>query len=169
MNKAELRIFHTKKRSNISPQKVQEASEMICEKIINSTQWKKAKTIILYEAIGQEVQTTHLLLEGMSENKKIYTTGNQENKYGLITFPKKQFVEEDISPDLIILPAVACGKDGTRLGRGGGYYDKLLEKHPKALSIALVYEEQVIDTIPMEEHDRKVNIVLTEKNTYKLS
>lgn len=167
MNKPELRTYFTKKRAVLSSEHIETMSESICEKILSHESWKKAKTVVLYESIGQEVQTIRLILEAMSDNKKIITTGNKENKYQLVYYPERTPVTRNITPDLIIMPAVACTKDGQRLGRGGGYYDELLKSCPGIFSMALVFDEQITETIPMEAHDQRVNMVVTETNMYR--
>ena len=61
---------------------------------------------------------------------------------------------------LCLLPGLAAGRDGTRLGYGGGFYDRFLaaEPHP---TIALCYDFQLLDALPTEEHDIPVDAVLT--------
>ncbi|MFN7160109.1 MAG: 5-formyltetrahydrofolate cyclo-ligase [Candidatus Gracilibacteria bacterium] len=166
MNKPELRTFFGKKRAVLSSQEIKDKSSSICEKVVSSHEWQNAKVVILYESIGQEVQTIRLLLEAMSSDKIMATTGKKENNYALISYPDLKELHSSISPDLIILPAVSCAKDGSRLGRGGGYYDKLLARFPDAFTIALVYESQLSDCLPLEAHDKKVKMVVTENNVY---
>ena len=65
--------------------------------------------------------------------------------------------------DLVVVPAVAVDRRGNRLGRGGGYYDRSLElagPHPRLL--ALVDAENLVDSVPVERHDRPVDAVVTE-------
>jgi len=61
----------------------------------------------------------------------------------------------------VIIPALAVGKDGSRLGRGGGYYDRALSaltRYPTGpIRIAIVYEDEVFDTLPRESHDELVD------------
>lgn len=68
--------------------------------------------------------------------------------------------------DFILLPGVAFGRDGARLGYGGGFYDKLLArlKHHPAL-VAGAYAVQIVDGIPQEANDRKIEWLLTENET----
>ena len=63
----------------------------------------------------------------------------------------------------VIVPAVAFDKKGYRLGRGGGFYDRLLSKLPDSThTLGLAFSFQVLPSIPLEDHDRAVNAVLTE-------
>ena len=65
--------------------------------------------------------------------------------------------------DLVVVPAVAVDRLGNRLGRGGGYYDRSLElAGPRPRLLALVDAENLVDSVPVERHDRPVDAVVTE-------
>ena len=64
--------------------------------------------------------------------------------------------------DVVVVPALAVGRDGTRLGRGGGYYDRALRHaRPDAVLVALVFDDELLDTLPVEPHDHRVTAVVT--------
>jgi 5-formyltetrahydrofolate cyclo-ligase len=66
--------------------------------------------------------------------------------------------------DIVLVPAVAVDRMGNRLGRGGGYYDRSLElAAPHTRLLALVDSENVVDRVPVEDHDRAVDGVVTEE------
>ena len=65
--------------------------------------------------------------------------------------------------DLIILPLLAVDKQGNRLGYGGGYYDKYLQTHTKAVRIGVCYDFQVVDRVPFEPTDEKIHCIVTDK------
>ena len=63
---------------------------------------------------------------------------------------------------LVIVPALAVDETGLRLGRGGGSYDRVLARlHPNTLTIALVYDDELLPDLPAEPHDRRVRAVAT--------
>ena len=68
--------------------------------------------------------------------------------------------------DAVLVPAVACDREGNRLGMGGGHYDRML-RPLRVPAVALVYEEFVVAAVPAEAHDTPVDIVLTERNIYR--
>lgn len=72
--------------------------------------------------------------------------------------------------DLILVPGLAFTRDGARLGRGGGYYDRLLA-HPqcRAHRLAIAYDCQIIDHIPVESHDQRVPQIITESGLIQAS
>ena len=66
---------------------------------------------------------------------------------------------------LILVPGLAFTRDGRRLGRGGGYYDRLLALHrPHAVALGVCFDLQIVPDIPCEPHDQRVDAVLTESS-----
>jgi 5-formyltetrahydrofolate cyclo-ligase len=64
--------------------------------------------------------------------------------------------------DVVVLPALAVARDGVRLGRGGGYYDRALRHaRPDAVRVAVVFDDEFLDELPAEPHDERVNAVVT--------
>ncbi len=64
--------------------------------------------------------------------------------------------------EVVVTPAVAVARDGVRLGRGGGYYDRALRHaRPGAVLVAVVFDDELLDTLPTESHDHRVGAVVT--------
>jgi 5-formyltetrahydrofolate cyclo-ligase len=64
--------------------------------------------------------------------------------------------------DVVVVPALAVARDGVRLGRGGGYYDRALQHaRADAVVVALVFDDEFVDELPAEEHDLRVTAVIT--------
>ncbi len=74
--------------------------------------------------------------------------------------------EEALTEELrvIVVPGVAFDAQGGRLGHGRGHFDRLLEESP-ALLIGLCYENRLLEAVPMEPHDVRMDMVVTEKRT----
>jgi len=84
------------------------------------------------------------------------------NRYG-IPEPKKTNI---VYPDIILIPMVAFDKNLNRLGYGGGYYDRIIEKLMKKknfLKIGLAFSKQKINNLPVSKYDKKMDYVVTEK------
>jgi len=64
--------------------------------------------------------------------------------------------------DAVILPGIAFDNSGRRLGRGKGYFDRFLKRCRNAIKIALSYSFQVVEEVPEEENDERVNVIVTE-------
>lgn len=70
------------------------------------------------------------------------------------------------SPDLIVVPGVAFDFNKNRLGYGGGYYDRFLSS-AKSLKIAVAYDEQIVESLPTEIHDIKMDLIITPNKIIK--
>ena len=90
----------------------------------------------------------------------------KKNKYGIIE-PNKLI---QIIPDVIFVPMVGFDKNLNRLGYGKGFYDRTiskLRKLKKIFVIGLAYDNQMVRNIPAENHDEKMDIILTDKKIYR--
>jgi 5,10-methenyltetrahydrofolate synthetase len=63
---------------------------------------------------------------------------------------------------VILVPGLAFGRNGARLGRGAGFYDRFLNAHPHALRAGVAFSDQVLDSLPEDPHDQRMDIVLTD-------
>lgn len=172
------------RRGGLSPEIVLEYSNKITEHLINLDVYQQATNIMLYIATKNEVQTKAIITTAQKNGKRIFVPliVRRDKKLLpslLIDFekeltighmgilePKKEFyrIYPPAALDLIIVPGVAFTVQGHRLGLGGGYYDRFLSKlNPKILSIALSFEIQILNEIPLDEKDMAVDYIITEK------
>jgi 5-formyltetrahydrofolate cyclo-ligase len=64
--------------------------------------------------------------------------------------------------EVVVVPALAVDRQGVRLGRGGGYYDRaLMHAREDAVLVAVVFDDEFVEDLPVEEHDRRVRAVVT--------
>jgi 5-formyltetrahydrofolate cyclo-ligase len=70
---------------------------------------------------------------------------------------------EASSLDVILCPGLAFTRDGRRLGQGGGYYDRILPRFPQARTIGIAFPCQIVDDLPWESHDRRMDAILTPR------
>ncbi len=73
---------------------------------------------------------------------------------------------ETLDPDVVFVPLVAFTGNGDRLGQGGGHYDRWLARHPGAIAIGLAWDCQLVDQLPVEQHDQKLSAVVTPTRFY---
>lgn len=85
--------------------------------------------------------------------------------YPRILEPSK--LNKEIIPDMVITPLTACDINKNRIGSGKGLYDITLKdlriKNPNILALSICYDFQLFDNIPCEQHDQKLDMILTEK------
>lgn len=95
-----------------------------------------------------------------------------KNNYGI---QEPVPAEIDIAQvSVIIIPALRVGRDGSRLGRGAGYYDRALADIPTyaaggPLRICLVFDDEVDDSVPHESHDERIDIIVTPSRVIQVS
>ena len=164
-----------------------ELDEKIYNKLFNNELFIKAKNIFIYIGFGTEIDTKFIIKRALNENKnvyipKIYKSDKsmkairlnsfddlKENSMGILEpIEDNEFInKKDI--DLIIVPGVVFDENGNRIGYGGGYYDRYLEEIKlKNNKLVLAYEFQVLDCIIEEDHDIKVDYIITEEKIRKI-
>jgi 5-formyltetrahydrofolate cyclo-ligase len=189
LNKHFLRKQLLNKRKFLSKRSILEKSNKIADKLIKFDKYQQSEKIMLYISTKSEVQTQRIIESAQKDNKSIYIPLIIPEQHDLIPSlvidfekeialgnlgiyqPRKEF--HRLFPpsilDLVIVPGLAFNQQGHRLGRGGGYYDRFLKKLPvQAYSIALAFEMQMIEQIPLEENDMPVDCIITEKRIIKL-
>lgn len=78
-------------------------------------------------------------------------------------------VEAVAAVDVVLLPGLAVGRDGMRLGRGGGSYDRALSRLPgHVLRVVLLHRGELLDSVPIEPHDCPVDVVVTPDGSHRL-
>jgi len=174
-------------RNNISKEEAFEKSKIIVNKLKSSSEYKNSKTIFIYMDFNNEVKTFDLIKEMIKEKRRVvipYTDIKNtviipveikdiDNDLNLSSFgylePKIEKILQ-VEPkefDLIIVPGVAFDKSLNRVGFGKGYYDRILSKKRNDVkAVAIAYEFQVLDEVPMEKHDIKMDMIITEENIY---
>lgn len=190
MNKEEkkdLRKIILNKRNSIDNNTKEEMDREIFNKLINLDLYKEAKNIFIYLSFGSEIDTKPIIDRALEEGKevyipKVYKINKEMRAIRLNTFedleknsmgilePKDDFnfiAKEKI--DLIIVPGAVFDFKGNRIGYGGGYYDRFLSNiKDKRNKIVLAYNLQIVDNIEAEEHDIKVDYIITNSRINKI-
>ncbi len=135
---------------------LEKRKEIAIHKIINADFFKAAKKILTYKALKDEINLNALTKLFPDKDFLIpELTGNH---------PPEDFIKQCENLDLIMIPGLSFDKRGYRLGRGGGYYDKLLSngitQRSQALILGIIPKELYLETLPNEPHDIKVDLVL---------
>ena len=88
------------------------------------------------------------------------------NKYGI----PEPISLKILYPDILLVPLVAYDKDLNRLGYGGGFYDRYIEKIEKikkVIKIGFAFSYQKLESLPINQYDKKLDFVITEKEILK--
>jgi 5-formyltetrahydrofolate cyclo-ligase len=141
---------------------------------------KTAVLVMIYYSIHREVETIGLIEELFRAGQRVVlpvctpernlivkeirdlSEVQKSGRYGLIE-PVPQTPEVECAAiDLVVLPGLAFDRAGNRLGHGAGYYDRFLSRAPQSLyKLGLAYGFQVVEQLPAERHDIKINGLLT--------
>lgn len=187
MTKVELRKKLLNQRKNLSIDFVQEASTRAQQNLLTAPAWKQADQIILYSPIRNEVQTDLLFDDIWSSGKTlllprcdeeqgqmslVHCAGThelEEGSYGILE-PCSQcavidYNSKEFSPSLVIVPGVGFDTKGNRLGFGGGYYDRMLQRPAfnHATFVGLAYSFQIVPTLDSDPWDQSMHALCTEE------
>jgi len=185
LDKKNLRRKILKSRSQLTESEIVEFSNVIANKLYETEYYKNAKRIMSFVSAGNEVNTHEIIKRSISVGKsmtvpftihspremkasELFDFSELEISYHNILAPKKEFHRfvDSGTIDLILVPGVAFAKNGYRVGYGGGYYDRFLSEIDKnIIKIALGFDLQVVDEVPIEKFDIPVDLIITEKST----
>lgn len=130
-------------------------SEKICARVAETTEWQRAKRILLFSPLGTEPQIAPLETAALAANCEAFIIPP--------TLRDEAQLELPFAPDLVLVPGLAFTREGHRLGRGGGFYDRLLAgRAAAAFKLGICFNFQLRDTLPTEPHDAKVDAVITD-------
>ena len=192
--KKKLRKLFIKKRDAIHPEQKRLKEAAIEKRLFALKEFRKAGSILFYVSFRSEVNTMNCLEDAITLGKRLILP-HVDTKHRRL----RLFQVEDISElapgymgipepkirrerevslgdiELVIIPGTGFDIKGSRLGYGGGYYDRLLSYESKQLAkadhhimtVALAFEEQIGEKIPAELHDIQVDMIVTDKRVIR--
>ena len=150
-------------------------SKKICCNLIKTEEFQRADCIALYNAMQDEVQTSEII-EKWYKKKNIvlpvisdqhlffHKYKGKDNMFSGVFGIQEPVNTEHIPAekiDLFVVPGIAFDRNGNRLGRGKGFYDRYLSGIDKP-AIGICFGFQLLEYLPFEKHDIKMNTVITE-------
>jgi 5-formyltetrahydrofolate cyclo-ligase len=168
-------------------------SQVALETLLNLSEYRRACTAMWYIDCRSELRTRHALPTALASGKRIvvpYCTVDEEGanrlglwwlqsteelvvgKWKILEPPRDRWgeLEKEVHPaelDVVMVPGVAFGRDGERMGNGQGYYDRLLDRvRDDCRLIGLAYECQIFDDLVVGPHDVFMDMVVTERTVY---
>ena len=176
LKKKALRKKIRKLKKGITEEQRQAASAVIMEKIEKTEQFQNARSVFIYWAMGDEVDTRDFIVKWHNEKDFILPTidggdlilkkftGVNSLKDGnlyAIPEPEGEPFETLNELDLAIIPGVAFDKQNNRMGRGKAYYDKILNQiNGKSILVGICFDFQLVDNVPVESHDITMDKVI---------
>lgn len=175
-SKSRVRDEVRQKHKHFPEKHLLDCSTGIIEKIEALNAFKEANLLLAYWPLRDEVQIEPLIerwvnlkkillpvIEGSSLKLKLYEgreTMVTNSLYG-IKEPTGNFFANLHQIDLALVPGVAFDPEGYRVGRGKGYYDRLLPRLTNAIKVGVCFNFQVFEKVPRELHDQKLDLLVT--------
>jgi 5-formyltetrahydrofolate cyclo-ligase len=189
VEKAALRKDSIARRAALADREIR--AGRIATRVAQLSAFRQAKLLSSYVGVGEEVATASLVESCFEHNRPIAVpwVGRGElhltlirsleelegAPFGLLE-PRtelRQSPEREVDPaavSLYLVPGLAFDRRGGRVGFGKGYYDGLLRRAGRApLRVALCYEVQLVDHVPMNDRDEPMDLVVTEDAVYRVS
>ena len=180
MDKFQLRKKISKIRSKIDTKKITVKSDIIIKLI---EQKSPNKRVGLYYPFGDELSTLELM-DRLAKKKFIISLPVIDNKFEMSFYswnlnePLKinrygilePFNGKKMTPSILIIPMLAFDSNLNRLGYGGGFYDRYIQKIERqniCIKIGLALSYQKINKVPVDKYDKKMDFIITEKRIYK--
>ena len=190
--KARLRREGTRKRDALTLEERTLKSQVICRALMEDPAWNKAEAVLTYMNFRTEVITDSLVDAALLQGKKVYAPRILDSGIsGAIEFfkvtdpdllkespmgireplpdPAGRFGKDIFPADrvLVVVPGTVFDEKRGRIGYAGGYYDRFLSEAEGLLTIALSFDCQIIPDVPMEDHDIRPQIIMTETRIIK--
>ena len=184
MDKPALRAHFRARRGRMDSRLRDGLSMRACSRVLESSLWAKAGSVLLYAPIGAELDVRPLLEAGWRQGKTVLLPICEDNPGGLRLCRVEGWAA--LSPgawgilepgeeclclppeavDLALVPVVAMDSRGIRLGNGGGYYDRLMPRLPCAALMG--FDQQLCGHLPREAHDAAAQWIITPTQMTRL-
>ncbi len=168
-------------KKTLSEVEKRDAAKQVFSKLETIDEFISSQNILIYHSLPDELPTIEFIKKWYKRKNIFLPRVNGENLEilafddNLLTgaFNIKEPVGDNIidinTIDLIIVPAIAFDRKGNRIGRGKGYYDRLLKSAKGIMKIVIGYDFQLIDDIESESHDIPVDVIITNKHLITVS
>ena len=179
LDKRALRREIAAQKRALSPAQIEAASADLTAQLLAHPLFRAARSLYAYLSYNQEVRTLPLIRQAQALGKrvavpKVYGETDMRflwlddpariapGAYG-IPEPVDDGPEADDPAALVLMPGLAFDPQGHRLGYGGGYYDRFLEKGFTCPRVGLCFEFQLVESLPLAPWDQRVNYICTEE------
>lgn len=175
LDKRALRREIARKKREMTQQDIELYSRDLAEQLFEAPEYHRAGSIYAYLSYNQEVRTWPILERAHRDGKRVavpkvygdvmkflWLDDFSQLALGAYGIPEPIFdaPEADDEEALILMPGLAFDPEGHRVGYGGGFYDRYLEKHRQHTLVALCYPFQIFPHLEVEIHDIPVHRVI---------
>lgn len=186
MTKKEIRQQIRTQLATISPAELHERSIQACARLTQTREYSHSEIVMVFLSLPTEVDTTSLVLQAWRDRKRVLAPKVSWEQRRMLPIQINS-LSDDLSEsplgirepaegvpiplaniDLVVVPGIGFDLQGNRLGRGRGFYDRFLAHRDfKGVSCALALEEQIVDAVPVSEHDMRVRMLVTDQSVHR--
>ena len=180
--KKEIRKKIFKARKEHTDAWIRENSLRITESLTQLPEYRNAERIMAYADYNHEVITRYIIEQAWKDGKEVAVpkvfgkdmvfyrlTDFSQLESGYFGIPEPKEAGETVSWEeaMMVMPGVAFDVNCNRVGYGGGFYDRFLEKHPEVCRVAVGFSFQILPEVPTEPTDIRPQVIVTEENIYR--
>ena len=174
-------------RAELPARSARRLSDLVQHNLIEASCYAASASVILYAAKDHEVSTDLIFAHAIASGRRVFyprvvaqshdlslvrvdnLAQLQPGAFGILEPTVAEIARyADLERALICVPGVAFGPAGQRLGRGGGYYDRLIAAlAPQTVTVGLAYSFQVLDRLPESPLDQRLGLIITESAVHR--
>jgi 5-formyltetrahydrofolate cyclo-ligase len=172
------------RRLALSSETRKAASRKICDLLLRLPEYAAARTVALYAADAGEVDLQGVFQCSVTDRKSCFfpeVVGGAMDfrrvtqwsdlvpgRFGILAPPKTTVLLAPAQCDMVIVPGVAFDRQGNRLGRGKGYYDRYLPQ-VRGCRVGVSFDVGVCESLPHEPHDVRMDVLITESGVVRFN
>ena len=167
-------------RASLCAEEQKRASHSVCMRVSSAEVYRRSGVVMAYAAVRGELNIDELMLDAIRRGKTLllprctahgHMTAHRVSDFsqlhpgmfGILQPPEEAETIEPQGIDLVLVPGVAFGKSGERIGQGGGYYDRFLPASP-AFLLGVCHGFALKDELVQRAHDVRMNAVVTPES-----
>ena len=183
LSKKDLRTRLKASLAALPADEVHQRSRQACNLLVAQPEFERSETVMVFLSLPTEINTTLLVLRAWQKGKRVLAPRVSWEQRRMMPVEIRSLAEDledtqwnmrqplqgDPVPismiDLVVVPGLGFDGAGNRLGRGRGFYDRFLA-HPEftGSTCAVAFEEQVVEAIPADPHDIRVDMLITDRH-----
>ncbi|MBK8913232.1 MAG: 5-formyltetrahydrofolate cyclo-ligase [Phycisphaerales bacterium] len=187
MTKADLRSLVKARVAALSPEQRRTASAAACARLMAQPEFQNARVILAFLSLPDEIDADGVTRAALADGRRVCLPRVDWNARTMAPVEIRS-LDADVSPpgrhglreprvapavdaaeiDFVLVPGVALSEEGGRLGRGAGFYDRFLaDPRLRAVRCGFAFEAQIVEHVPLEAHDARMNLIVTEQRTIR--
>jgi 5-formyltetrahydrofolate cyclo-ligase len=188
VEKAQARKTIQQRIERLSTEDKRQASERVRERLADLPEFQQARSVLLFVSIADEVDTLPIIRDALAAGKHV-AVPKVDVQAKAMDARRLRDLDQDIAPgvfgilepqssevvpprqiDFILVPARGFDREGNRLGRGGGYYDRYMSQPGfDAWRCGVAFACQVLDAVPHDETDLPVHLLVTDEDVLRFT